>query len=234
MEQKKISIILPAYNEKESLLKLMPAIHETLLAYDHEILVVDDNSPDGTYQAILDLNFSYVKVILRKADRGFAKSIRCGIENALGNILVVMDSDFNHLPKYIPIMIDNMKYYDCVIASRFLYFPLEKHYSLFRIITSWMYNLFIRIILSSGVTENLFGFYAIKREAIQNLDFDRIIFGFGDYFIRLLFYLQRENASILQIPAIFGERNSGTGNKNLIRRIIRYTKETFVLRFKNL
>jgi len=196
MSAKKISVILPAYNEKESLLKLIPAIHEALLDYKHEILVVDDNSPDGTHQAILDSKFSYAKVILRETDRGFAKSIRCGIENSSGEVLAVMDSDFNHLPKYIPIMIDNIKYYDCVIASRFLYFPLEKHYSLFRIITRWMYNIFIRLVISSGVTENLFGFYAIKREVVQKLEFDKIFFGFGDYFIRLLFYLQKKNVSI--------------------------------------
>ena len=230
----KISVILPCYNEKENILKLVPVIHEVLSKYNHEILVVDDNSPDGTYQELKKMNYAYVVPILRETDRGFAKSIRCGIEKASGEILVVMDSDFNHQPRYLPVLIDNIKYFDCVIASRFVYFPVEKHYSLFRIITSWMYNLFIRIILRSGVTENLFGFFSIRKEVVYKLDFDKIFFGFGDYFIRLLFYLQKDNRSILQIPAIFGQRNAGTGNKNLMRRIFRYTKETFILRFKNL
>ena len=230
----KVSVILPCYNEKENILKLVPVIHEVLLQYNHEILVVDDNSPDGTYEEIKKMNYEYAVPILRTTDRGFAKSIRCGIENSTGEIIVVMDSDFNHQPKYLPVLVDNIKHFDCVIASRFVYFPVEKHYSLFRIITSWMYNLFIRIILLSGVTENLFGFFSIRKQVVSKLDFDKIFFGFGDYFIRLLFYLQKENCSILQIPAIFGERNAGTGNKNIIRRIFRYTKETFILRFKNL
>ncbi|MBI4945440.1 MAG: glycosyltransferase [Bacteroidetes bacterium] len=234
MENKKVSVILPAYNEKDSILMLVPAIHEAIAGYDHDILVVDDNSPDGTYKALLDLNLSYVKAILRETDRGFAKSIRCGIENASGDIIVVMDSDFNHLPKYLPIMIDNLKYYDCVIGSRFLYFPLEKHYNLFRIISSWMFNLFIRFTLLSGITENLFGYFAIKKEVIYKCDFNKIFFGFGDYYMRLLYFLQKKNCSILQIPAIFGQRNFGVGNKNLIPRVFRYTKELLLFRIRNL
>ncbi len=234
MSTQLISVILPCYNERENVTQLVVAIHNELINYPHEILVVDDNSPDGTYQAMIELNYPYVMPILRTADKGFAKSIRCGIENAKGDYIVVMDSDFNHMPKYLPIMIDNLKYFDCVIGSRFLYFPIEKHYSTSRIVTSWMFNLFIRIVLGSKVTENLFGFYAIRKEAIHKCDFDKIFWGFGDYFIRLLFYLQKNNCSILQIPAIFGNRKFGEGNKRLFARIIRYTKETFILRFRNL
>ena len=230
----KISIVLPCYNEKENILALVPVIHEVLGAYEHEILVVDDNSPDGTYQAIKEKGYLYVVPILLTADSGFAKSIRCGIENAKGEIIIVMDSDFNHMPKYLPIMVDNMKYFDCVIASRFLYLPLEKHDSVFRIVSSWFFNLFIRMVLFSKVTENLFGFFAIKKSVVHQLNFDEIFWGFGDYFIRMLFYLQKKNHTILQIPAIFGQRNVGVGNKGLVRRIFRYTKETFILRFKNL
>ncbi len=230
----RISVILPCYNEKENIQALVPFIHDVLKDYEHEILVVDDNSPDGTYNSIKEKNYDYVVPVLRTTDRGFAKSIRCGIEKASGDIIVVMDSDFNHMPKYIPILIDNLKYYDCVIASRFLYLPLEKHESISRIVSSWFFNLFIRIILFSKVTENLFGFYAIKKTVIQQLNFDDIFWGFGDYFIRLMFYLQKKNYTILQIPAIFGERNIGVGNKALLLRIIRYTKETFILRLKNL
>ncbi len=230
----KISVILPCYNEKKNILELVPVIHDFLKNYDHEVLVIDDNSPDGTYLAIKEKNYDYVLPILRESDKGFAKSIRCGIEKASGDIIIVMDSDFNHLPKYLPIMIDNLKYFDCVIASRFLYLAREKHDGLFRLISSWFFNIFIRIILGSKVTENLFGFFAVRKEVISKLDFDDIFWGFGDYYIRFIFYIQKKDFSILQIPAIFGQRNSGIGNKNLIGRIIRYTKETFILRFKNL
>lgn len=229
-----ISIVLPCYNERENVTKLVVEIHSQLIHYPHEIIVVDDNSPDGTYEAMKNLNYSYVNPLLRTNDKGLANSIRYGIENSKGDIIVVMDSDFNHLPKYLPVMIDNLKYFDCVIASRFLYFPAEKHYSVSRIISSWIFNIFIRVMLFSKVTENLFGFFAIRKEALYRCDFDKIFWGFGDYFIRLLFYLQKKNCSILQIPAIFAERAHGKGNSGQISRILKYTKETLVLKWKNL
>jgi len=229
-----VSVILPCYNERGNVILLMSEIHKELSFCNHEIIVVDDNSSDGTYQAVKDANLPYVKPILRTTDRGFAKSIRCGIENASGEFLVVMDSDFNHLPKYLPAMIDNLKYYDCVIGSRFLYFPLEKHHSRFRIISSWLFNLFIRLTLLSAITENLFGYFAISRSVIYTCNFDKIFFGFGDYFMRLLFYLQKKKCSILQIPAIFGQRHDGVGNKKLGLRILRYSKELLLFRIRNL
>jgi dolichol-phosphate mannosyltransferase len=97
-----VSVILPAYNEKDNLVPLIADIHKYLTAYHHEIIVVDDNSPDGTYGAVRDLNLPFVKPILRVDNRGLANSIRYGIENAKGDAIVVMDSDFNHKPEYLP------------------------------------------------------------------------------------------------------------------------------------
>src|SRR5687767_13316932 len=99
--QKKVSIVLPTYNEKETITVLVKAIHDAIPGYEHEIIVVDDNSPDGTYQAVVDMQQPYARGILRTKDRGFANSIRCGLENASGDILIIMDSDFNHQPKYL-------------------------------------------------------------------------------------------------------------------------------------
>jgi dolichol-phosphate mannosyltransferase len=229
-----VSVILPCYNERGNVILLISEIHEQLGFCNHEIIVVDDNSPDGTYQAVTDCHLPYVKAILRTTDKGYAKSIRCGIENASGDSLVIMDSDFNHLPKYLPIMVENLKYYDCVIGSRFLYFPLENHYNIYRIISSWFFNLFIRLTLFSAITENLFGFFAIKKKAIYTCDFDKVFFGFGDYFMRLLYFLQKNNCSILQIPTIFGERYHGAGNKQPVSRIFKYTKDLLLFKIKNL
>jgi len=87
----KISLILPTYNEKGNILSIIDAIHAELREYDHELLVVDDNSPDGTYQAVVRQQYPHVKAIIRTENRGLANSIRCGIENAEGNIFVMMD-----------------------------------------------------------------------------------------------------------------------------------------------
>lgn len=227
--QQKISVILPCFNEKGSILELVTAIHEQLSNYDHEILVVDDNSPDGTYAHVRDSGLPYVRALLRTSDPSLAKSIRHGIENASGNVIVVMDSDFNHLPEYLPILVENLKYYDCVSASRFVYGGSMGNR--FRHICSWLFNIFTRILTQTFVTDSLFGYYAIKREHLEKVDFDKVFWGFGDYCIRLMYYLQRNRISILQIPGVLGQRRTGQGNTRMISTLLQYTGEVIKLVF---
>jgi len=225
-----ISVILPTYNERNGILQLIIAIHNELIACEHEIIVVDDNSPDDTYKTVLNANYPFVRAILRTENKGFAKSIRCGIEAASGNILVVMDSDFNHQPKYLPFMIQALSHYDCVIASRFLYGG--KMNSRVRHILSWLFNIFVRISTGGWITDSLYGYFAIKKEVLQKLNYDDIFWGYGDYCIRLMYYLQMINTNILQIPAVNGERLSGRGNSSFVKVFKQYTIETLKLAIK--
>jgi len=116
-----VSVIVPCFNEAGNILPLVEAIHKELEFVRHQVVVVDDNSPDGTYALVKNAGLDYVKPILRTVDPSLAKSIRTGLEEADGNVFVVMDSDFNHQPKYLPFMIKSLEYYDCVTASRFMY-----------------------------------------------------------------------------------------------------------------
>jgi dolichol-phosphate mannosyltransferase len=105
----KTSIVLPTYNEKENIIELIGAIFKALAGQtDYEVVVVDDNSPDGTATAVTDhfANDSRVKLFVRTEERGLATAIRHGAEHASGNILVFMDTDFNHDPAILPQMID--------------------------------------------------------------------------------------------------------------------------------
>ena len=227
-----ISIIVPTYNEINNIIPLVNAIHIELKGYKHEIIVVDDNSPDGTFNKIKSLRLPYVKLILRKKDRSLGKCIGSGIKSSEGKFLVVMDSDFNHKPYYLPRMIDNLVYYDCVLGSRFVYGGGMSSY--FRDLFSWMFNIFLRIILRGSITDNLSGFFAIKRDLVDLLDYEKIFYGYGDYYFRLLFYLQKENVKILQIPVIYGKRLSGSGNSlfGLANALCKYLFEALKLTFK--
>jgi dolichol-phosphate mannosyltransferase len=226
----RISVILPTYNEKGNILSLIDAIHNELGNYDHEILVVDDNSPDGTYKAVVDCNYPYVRAILRTENPGFANSIRCGLENARGDIFVIMDSDFNHQPKYLTFMIQAISYYDCVSASRFLYGG--KMDSRTRHILSWVFNIFVRLMTGGCITDSLYGFLAIKREIIERCNYDDIFWGYGDYCIRLIYYLQRDNVDILQIPAVNGRRKEGEGNNRFFKVFWQYFIAVIKLTYK--
>jgi dolichol-phosphate mannosyltransferase len=228
--EKEISVVLPTYNESGSILKLIEAIHNNINGYKHEIIVVDDNSPDRTYNIVMNAGLTYVKPILRLNDKGFANSIRCGIENCKGDIIVIMDSDFNHQPKYLPFMIDSLKYYDCVSASRFVYGGSMQNR--LRHILSWLFNIFVRIMTGGEVTDSLYGFISIKRDTIQKLNYDKIFWGYGDYCIRLLYYLQKNDIGILQFPAVNGVRIGGKGNSRFFKVFRQYFVEVIKLTYQ--
>ena len=143
-----------------------------------------------------------------------------------------MDSDFNHQPHYIPILVKNLEFYDAVYASRFVYGGAMDTRARHK--ASWLFNIFIRGITDKAITENLYGYYAIKRGTIEKLDYDKIFWGFGDYCIRLTYYLQIQNTSVLQIPAKNGKRKAGTGNTKLVSTLYEYTIETLKLAWINL
>jgi dolichol-phosphate mannosyltransferase len=230
MKNNLVSIVLPTFNEKESIGVLVDEIHGKLAAYNHEILVVDDNSPDGTYQKLEELNHSHVRPILRTSDKGFANSIRCGIENANGDIIIIMDSDFNHQPKYLPFMIESLEFYDCIVASRFVYGGDMGSRS--RHTLSWLFNIFVRLMTGGKVTDSLYGFIAIKKECMREVEYNKVFWGYGDYCIRLVYYLQKNGVSILQFPAVNGKRIAGEGNSRFLKVFKQYFSAVIELAYK--
>ena len=120
-----ITIVLPTYNERENIVKLILELQEVFNEIDakHQILVIDDSSIDGTAKVVIDKfkNDQNVKLILRKSDKGLAVSIRQGIEQALGDIVLVMDTDFNHKPKDAVLLFQVARFVDLSIGSRFIF-----------------------------------------------------------------------------------------------------------------
>jgi dolichol-phosphate mannosyltransferase len=227
-----ISIILPCFNEKENILPLIQLIHHTIQSWPHEIIVIDDNSPDGTYALLNNYAADYLKVFQRTQDPSLAKSIRFGIEQSTGDYIVIMDSDFNHQPKELLVMLSNLAFFDCVTGSRFIYGGQMN--TRFRHLASWLFNLFIRLTTKKFITDNLYGYIAIRKNTLNQLNFDDIFWGFGDYCIRLMYYLQCQNASILQVPSVLGERLGGKGNTAFFKTFKQYFKETIKLVLKNM
>lgn len=226
----KVSVIIPCFNEKMNIIPLAKAIHQALDGTSHEIIVVDDNSPDGTYNAVVQEALPYVQPFLRQDTPSLGGSIGDGLRLAKGEYVVVMDSDFNHRPQDIQILVSNLQFYDCVSASRFVYGGYMGNR--FRHVCSWVFNIFTRIATRTMVTDSLFGFFAIHRKHLAHLPFDKIFYGYGDYCIRLFYYLQKNNIQMLQIPGILGRRGAGEGNSKLIRTFIKYFSEVLKLSFK--
>jgi dolichol-phosphate mannosyltransferase len=230
-----VSVILPTYCERENIGRLITAIEDGLLdaGWEVEILVVDDNSPDCTAQAVEELQprqGAIVKCIVRTKERGLATAIKCGLLEANGDRIVVMDTDFNHSPENLPEMVRQLDDYDLVIGSRFVKGGgMEERR---RYWFSLLYNLLIQIILFQGIRDSLSGFFAIRRAQLFTLDLDAIFYGYGEYFIRLTYLTRQRGFKILEVPVFYTLRKYGFSKSNLLSMIYNYTRCALELRFK--
>ena len=195
-------------------------------------VVVDDNSPDGTAGAVRDSfpDDLRVKLFVRTEERGLATAIRYGAEHSTGNILVFMDTDFNHDPAILPQMIKFLDYYDIIIGSRFVMAGgMEDK---FRQFSSLIYNYGIRILFGTPVHDNLSGFFSIDRDKLFSMDLDQIYYGYGDYFIRLLMVAHKRGYKMLEIPVFYRLRMHGHSKTQFVSTFVQYTKALLVLRLK--
>ena len=226
-----ISIILPTYNEKDNIVRLVETIKKLKLEQTFEILIIDDNSPDGTYQFSKDnlSNEKNVKIVLRKNIRGLAFSIKEGIEKSTGEHIIVMDTDFTHDPILIKKMISLSSKYEIISGSRYVsggYMENQLHGKL-----SYYYNIMLKFILKTKVNDNLGGYFLIKRNLLNKLEFDKIFYGYGDYFFRLLYFSKNKNAKIIEIPAVYKQRIYGKSKSNFTAMLFKYFYAAVKLRF---
>ena len=130
MSNAQLSIIIPTYNESENILKILKSIKDNIPKnISAQAIVVDDNSPDGTGKIVEDYlknlkiitNYT-IEIIHRKTKDGLGSAILKGIQQATGDTIVVMDSDFSHPPQVIPKLIESIKkyQYDIAVASRYI------------------------------------------------------------------------------------------------------------------
>ncbi len=226
----KYSLILPCYNEYGNLKLLLPKILKSFTSTNYQIIIVDDNSEDNT---LLRLKRDFkrqktIKYILRKKNPGLGESIREGINKSKGKNIIVMDSDFNHRPKDLKIMINffEKKELDMLCGSRFLKGGSSNTF--FRHICSLIFNKFINLLTRGKLSDNLSGFFIIKKKFLKN-EIYKIFYGYGEFYIRLLFYMQRKKIKINEIPVRYGLRKYGYSKSRLVRMLILYTIETIKL-----
>lgn len=231
-----VSVILPTYNERDNIVGLIAALQENLIegGWQSEIVVVDDNSPDGTAQAAREFATQAqveVRVIERKQERGLASAIRHGIMNSCGEHLVVMDTDFNHDPTIVPQFVSQLRFYDLIIGSRFILGGGMEDRR--RYWNSWLFNRFIRVLLNQPIHDNLSGFFSIRRETLLALPVETIFRGYGEYFIRLTYLARSTGMRILEIPVYYRLRRFGQSKSQFIPMIRDYTLAAVNVRFSN-
>jgi dolichol-phosphate mannosyltransferase len=207
-----VSVILPTYNEREGIAELVGEIlaiaRSAGLAV--EVLVVDDESPDGTAGHVERVFRAEpaVRVIVRRGERGLATAIHRGIAEARGDVLVLMDSDGNHDPALLPLMVRCVQDFDVVIGSRYV-LGGGMLTSQLRYWGSYAFNLLIRVVLRLRIHDSLSGYLAFRPALLRGLDPATIFYGYGDFAIRLLYHVVARGARVLELPTVYRFRKGG-------------------------
>ena len=204
-----VSIILVTYNEKDNISNFVLEILKFFPNKKNvEIIIVDDNSTDGTIQSIQKLNLSQVKLIIRKKTRGLASAFYRGILESQGEYIAWLDCDGSHPAYLIPIMHSNIvqKKYDVAIASRYVKGGKDCR-NFFRVFSSKLINQLAQIFLGFNIKDYTSGMIFIKRKVFD--DVVLIPVGYGEYFIELVYNMKKKGFKIIEIGYHFHDRNSG-------------------------
>jgi dolichol-phosphate mannosyltransferase len=212
----KTIIVLPTYNEAENLPLMVDALF-SLPIENLNILVVDDNSPDGTGRIADELAAKHpqrLSVLHRKAKEGLGPAYIAGFKKALTmepDYIIQMDCDFSHQPKYIPEMLAAIETCDLVVASRWTDGgSVDERWSFYRKLLSWFANrVYIRTILNIPVHDATGGFRCWRRQTLIGLDLDRIQSRGYVFMVEMVYVASRLGFRIKEFPIHFPDRKYG-------------------------
>jgi|TARA_B110001452_G_C15182206_1_gene410638 dolichol-phosphate mannosyltransferase len=223
------SVILPTLNENGHIASLISAIEKILKLNKKvfEIIIIDDNSTDGTIDTVksLVLQNNNLKLNVREnLKKNLAESINLGIKLARYENIIWMDADFQHPPKYLEEFIKKSDQYDAVICSRFLkeserYFKNESLNKDINENQSYFFNQICKMLLYKDITDYTSGYICIKKKIFNNFKLSGF---YGDYFVTLLSYLKRNDFNIIEVPFKDEIRASGH-SKTVINLNLKYT-----------
>jgi glycosyltransferase involved in cell wall biosynthesis len=207
-----IRVIIPTYNEKDNITELVKRI--LALKISAQVIVVDDNSPDGTGQIADDLSKqnARVSVIHRAGKLGLGTAYVAGFKKGLAegaDRLITMDADFSHDPSYIPALVALADHYHITIGSRYVPQGGVVNWEWQRRFMSWGANAFARAALGLKANDCTAGFRCYHREVLLNIDLDRIFSNGYSFLVEMLFRCQRQGYRVGEIPIIFANRERG-------------------------
>lgn len=234
----KIRIIIPTYNESENIIPLIGELFRFVPA-DTRILVVDDGSPDGTAELVRDFMESEPRVALmiRPEKLGMGSAYQTAFRKVLDeggdDLIVTMDADFSHSPKYVPELVRAAEQYDLVVGSRYISGGGIENWELWRRILSWGGNRYVRAITGLPIRDCTAGFSCMRTDFLRRVPFEKVKpVGYAWWFtLRMMFY--RRRARIKEIPIIFTERRLGQSKINA-HVIYEGLIEPWRIRFSNL
>lgn len=207
-------IVLPTYNEKENLADIVANIL-ALNIPGLRIIIVDDNSPDGTGQIADELarTFSGIEVIHRPKKEGLGRAYLAGFNLALASkdndCIFEMDADFSHQPKFLPVFLKEIEMADVVLGSRYISGGKVENWGFFRRFISRQANFIIHLVLRLPVKDLTGGFKCWRRHVLEQLDLNNVESSGYNFQIELTYKAYRRGFQIVETPIVFVERRAG-------------------------
>ena len=217
----KTLIIIPTYNEIDNIEKLL----EQVLAKSEtiEVLVIDDNSPDGTALRVKFMQSSEprIHILERPGKMGLGSAYVTGFKYALErdyDYIIEMDADFSHNPEDIPLLLNAAKKYDLVIGSRYCEGVNIIHWPIKRLLISYFASKYVRTITRMPIKDPTSGFKCFQRKVLENIDLDKILSDGYAFEIEMNFRAWVKGFHIKEIQIVFTERKNGVSKMS--RRIV--------------
>ncbi|HUU85796.1 MAG TPA: polyprenol monophosphomannose synthase [Phycisphaerae bacterium] len=227
-----VSVVVPAYREAPNLRplceRIFAATHRANL--EAELIIVDDDSRDGSVEVVRDLASRFdVRIVVRTDQRGLASAVLRGFDEARGRVLLVMDADLQHPPEKIPELIECITSgrADFAIGSRYAGGRIERDWPLFRRLNSWVATLLARPLTTAR--DSMSGFFALHRDTWKRAaPLDPI-----GYKIGLELMVKARCRRCLEVPIVFGDRAGGQSKLNLSEqlRYLRHLARLYRFRF---
>jgi len=226
-----VTVILPTYNERKNIHRLIDSILEEM---DNkvEILIVDDNSPDGTWKVVEDMakENSNITLLRRMNKRGLTSALNDGIKLAKGGIIAWMDTDLSMPPKKLKELTQKVQDgYDIAVGSRYvagggMMIVTKSQDTLLPVVLSYIMNLTIQKILDSSFRDYTSGFVAVRKEVLEKI---AIKGDYGEYFIDFIYRAIKKKYKIIELPYIstarmYGVSKTGVNFWQYLRRGTKY------------
>ena len=232
-----LSAVLPTFNESENIIPLIERIEASLAGVPHEVIVVDDDSPDGTSAVVARFAERHpaVKVHRRIGKKGLTTAIQDGIDLATGDAVLWMDCDLSMPPEAIPALYAALAHADVAIGSRYVPggadarddVPLHRLFSK-------LLNGYLKLLLGSEVTDYTTGFVCARRRVLDDI---RLRGDHGEYCIDFLHRARKRGFAIVELPyrntpRVHGESKTATSALGLLTTGWKYVTASLRLRLE--
>ena len=231
-----ISIVLPTYNEKENISKLIPLLMDFSKKENIklEIVVVDDNSPDGTSDYVRIMMKKYKNIVLHVRERRLGQGSACyyGYKISSGSKIIGMDVDLSHDPKEIPEILKKMESCDLVVASRHMEggeYEKKRSETKIKYLYSYFGNKLAKKLTNIDIHDFTNGFRGFDRKVLKNLDIKSTG---NSFFMEFIIKVQYNGFKIGEIPSTFKDRENGESKLSIFKESFKFLKDLVAYSYK--